>query len=539
MNNNHRIKILLVKHDVELSNKELIRIDESKYHSKQLDDMDKTILFYRYTGGNPPRWYRKYLMQNDKELLTRYALGLIFRNIEYDGKNRRFAIAFGGADAMLNLQYFEPRFGLKIALNLADKIFSISKSSISTTMASIKETAVQDQELSDFIFDMEEDLLKGVVVKPKHKKLSNSNIRGNIGLSISTPLGFSSLDNLLEKCMDEYARDDYKTDYSFLDNIIEIDQKSDLIEMVFKIILEDLKAKDVGHVWFAPLDEVEWDYVESYSFYKRKLSKQRISSLPSVFSINYDSIYDYLKNDIAIISDLKDLHNYKISINTTDDRYDDKKWDFFDCMYASVSFDDKHYVLSEGHLYQIKKDLYDNYQKDYAKLKVFQSLQDGIKNQHEREYLENTCKNNSNLLLMDLKLVYKGRGKYEPCDIFNTENNSFIHVKRYGSSKILSHLFAQAAVSANLFMNDRCRRDIIDKMNQLVSVMQKTTPTTSFDDIKYSDCTVIMAIITEKDIPQTGKANIPFFSMINVVRTAQQIKDWGYKDAGIMFIKAL
>ncbi|MGE4572370.1 MAG: DUF6119 family protein [Candidatus Izemoplasmatales bacterium] len=533
MSDNHRIKLLLVRRIVSLDDKELIKTDESKYQVKSLNDEDDTQLYYRFSGGFTPRWYRKYLEQDDKDLVVRYASGLLFRKINYNEEEYKFAVTFGGADSMLNMEYFEPRFGLKVALNLADKIFSVSKSSISTTMARMKETAVQDQELSDFVFDMQEDLLKGVVVKPKHNQLSTSNISGNIGLSITTEISFKNLNQLLERSLDEYYKDSYKQNYGFLDNMIEINDKSDLIDIIYEIIFKAFKDKDISKMWFAPLDEVEWESVESYSFYKNRISKDRIGSLEHVNSIDFDNIYDFISEDLSSISNLKDLKKYKIIINSTDGRYDDRKWNFLDCMYASVEFNNNHYVLNEGHLYEINKKFYTDYQNEYENLYIFSPLGNGIKNQTEREYLESVCDSNPDLLLVDQKLVYTGRGKFEPCDIFDIPNRNFIHVKRYGSSKILSHLFAQATVSSDLFMNKRFNADVLDKIKNIASESG-----IEVSDFEYSKCQVTMAIITEKDFPQNGRVNIPFFSMVNVVRTIQQINDWGYKQAGIMFIKA-
>jgi len=312
MSHIYRLKILLVKNNVDKDDRELIKTDDEKLSKKDLHGITKAKLYYKYTGGMSPNWYRNYLLQNDNDLQVKYASGLIFREINYNGENKRFAITFGGADSMLNTEYFEPRFGLKIALNLADKIFSINKSSISTTMARIKETAIQDQELSDFVFDLEEDLLKGIIVKPKKNNLTTSNISGNIGLTISTDQGFGDLDYVLSQCMNYYYKEDYKVNYSFLDNMIELNPKSDLIAEIYKLILKDLKNMDIGKVWFAPLDEINWELVESYSFYKNRISKNKREEIEKIDSINFDSVYSFLKEDISSIDELTELKKYKI-----------------------------------------------------------------------------------------------------------------------------------------------------------------------------------------------------------------------------------
>lgn len=531
MSNLNRIKIFLIKDSIDKEDHEIIKTQDNKLHTCDLIGDVSLKLYYKYTGGLSPRWYRNYLKQNDNKLKVNYASGLIFKKLAYKDTLKRFVISFGGAESMINTEYLEPRFGLKIALNLADKIFSISKNSISTTMARIRETAIQDQELSDFVFDLEEDLLKGIVVKPKKNTITESNIAGNIGLSISTEKSFDDIDFVLTQCMDYYNGEEYKTNYPFLDNMIELNPKSDLIMKIYDLILDSIKNKEIDKVWFAPLDDINWEVVESYSFYKYRISKNKRSTLDVVNSINFDTIYSYIIEDIDVINDLKILKKYKIIINSTNGEYSNKMWSFFDCMYASITLKDKHYVLNEGSVYEIKQEFYKDYEKSYQKLDIFPSLPTGLKSQTERDYLEVVCDLDPNLLLVDQKLVYRNRGSFEPCDIFKIDEKNFIHVKKYGSSKILSHLFAQAIVSADLFMNNSFKDDVIKNLNSICY-------DDSFKYLTYSDCIVTMAIITEKEIPSDGLLKIPFFSMVNVVRTVEQIKNWGYKNVGLMFIEA-
>lgn len=57
------------------------------------------------------------------------------------------------------------------------------------------------------------------------------------------------------------------------------------------------------------------------------------------------------------------------------------------------------------------------------------------------------------------------------------------------------------------------------------------------DSLSSSECNVIMGIVTSKEIPPSRKSHIPFFSKVNVVRTVNQIKKWGYPEVGLTFIK--
>ena len=397
----------------------------------------------------------------------------------------------------------------------------------------MKETAVQDQILSDFYFNLETDLLNSVIVKPRMNNITKSNINGGIGLSISTDKNYDDLDSLLKECIDIYFKKDYQKEYSFIDNIVKINEKSEIINIIYPIILDKIKNKDINNVWFAPLDIINWDLVDGYKLYKNRISDTNFSN---VMSIDFDTIINFLNVNLNSINDLSELRKYKISVLSSDNSLDYIKWNIFNCLYASVEYNNEHYIFNEGSLYLVDKEFKKDYFEKYNNLPLYTPLNDSIKNQTERSYLENTCELSNDLLLIDRKLINRSKGSFEPCDIFDLKTNNFIHVKKYGSSKILSHLFAQAIVSADLFMNEDARKEIISSITEEAEV--KNLNIDKLNTLSFRDCEVTMAIITEKKVPVNGRVNIPFFSMVNVVRTIEQIKNWGYKRVGVMFIES-
>src|SRR5690606_22438072 len=65
----------------------------------------------------------------------------------------------------------------------------------------------------------------------------------------------------------------------------------------------------------------------------------------------------------------------------------------------------------------------------------------------------------------DKKLVHLPRrvGGIEICDVLHRKSNAFVHVKKWGQSAVLSHLFAQGLVSADLFLHDAGFREEMRK----------------------------------------------------------------------------
>ncbi|MBI9032589.1 TIGR04141 family sporadically distributed protein [bacterium] len=535
MSDNHRIKIFLVKKDINDTDENLLKYEEGDANYPELlflYDEEETVLYYRAYGGRNPGWFRTYLGKDktDANLVVSYAMGLIFRTIEYKGENRKFAITFGAGDNMLDMEKFEDRFGMKIVLNLADKIYSVNKKSVSSTMSRSKESATHEQTLNEFVFDIEQDLLYGVTVKAKSNDFAIGNMSGRESLSLVTHFGFEDLNILLEKCMNTYEEDTYKEEYSFIDNMKEITEKNPLIPKIYDEILKAFFAEDTGKVWFSVPEDINWDVFESFSLYRGNATEKNLASAIEVDSIDYDVIHGYLETDLGEVEKLEDLKRYKVIINSTDGSLEHIKWKVFNCMYASVLVDDSQYVLNDGRIFEIRKEFYRQYEGEYEKLDVFPALMPYTTEKNEAEYNKNVYESDKEkYILLDHREFSESGRKLEICDLFDKTEKSFIHIKRYGSSSVLSHLFSQAAVSADLFKDGYFHDKILKKIND-----ENTNE--KIDSLSSNECNVIMGIVTSKEIPVSGKSHIPFFSKVNVVRTVNQIKKWGYPKVGLTFI---
>ena len=63
---------------------------------------------------------------------------------------------------------------------------------------------------------------------------------------------------------------------------------------------------------------------------------------------------------------------------------------------------------------------------------------------------------------MDQKIYYFNKNRIELCDLIDIQNKTLVHVKKYGASSVLSHLFLQALNSAELIANRKEREKIIN-----------------------------------------------------------------------------
>jgi uncharacterized protein (TIGR04141 family) len=109
----------------------------------------------------------------------------------------------------------------------------------------------------------------------------------------------------------------------------------------------------------------------------------------------------------------------------------------------------------------------------------------------------------------------------EFCDLFTLQRD-LIHVKRYGASSVLSHLFAQGVVSGELFASTQAfrsevRRRLPRSHRHLVEPKERPA------NQAYR---VIFAIISE----QSGQAlSLPFFSRVNARNAIRRLMGLGYR----------
>jgi uncharacterized protein (TIGR04141 family) len=124
---------------------------------------------------------------------------------------------------------------------------------------------------------------------------------------------------------------------------------------------------------------------------------------------------------------------------------------------------------------------------------------------------------------MDRKNIPIGGGysKVEFCDVFTNEKD-IIHIKRYGGSSVLSHLFSQATVAGELFVSDERFRA---RVNNLLPESHQLAD--SRDRPRDQEYRVVFAIVSQSPRP----LGIPFFSRVSARHAAQRLAAYGYRVA--------
>ncbi len=229
-----------------------------------------------------------------------------------------------------------------------------------------------------------------------------------------------------------------------------------------------------------------------------------------------------IKHNAPVMLDL--LRERRVTCADEDHKPVFKEWPVFKCLYAEVDHDGKKYILNGGKWFTIGAEFETRTNQDYAKIPhsklqfpVYKGGGEGpynqaIAQQHPQQYA----------LLDDIHKVSHGggHGQVEVCDLLSV-NRELIHVKIYGRSSVLSHLFAQGFVSGQLIQIDASFREKVRmKVKAPFAGLLKGTKKPAQDEF-----TIVYAIISAVK----GKLHLPFFSRVNLNNTAKILRGFGYK----------
>lgn len=120
--------------------------------------------------------------------------------------------------------------------------------------------------------------------------------------------------------------------------------------------------------------------------------------------------------------------------------------------------------------------------------------------------------------LMDRDLTYLG-GSMEFCDLFS-KGKELIHIKRYGGSATLSHLFYQGMASAEFFQTDPQYRKLIREKLPTSFRIFDSNVRPAFDEYH-----VVYGIISRSEKPLW----MPFFSRVGIRHAVRRLRGFGYR----------
>jgi len=442
-------------------------------------------------------------------------------------KKRIFAVPFGYGWTMMVPGAWEERFGLKATLNIIEPngLRKIDKKNMSSIPKDTSEQLSRAGIVADFGIDIEQDLISAVTGATKRQEFGCT-VSGRDSLSVSTKVDISNIVEFLKKCYERYVSNDYKKEFAWIDQISDI-KNPKLIEELDATLIDNIKNSNLDKTWMAVPEILDWEDVAGFRYTGRK-KEVPVDDIRLPEFLN--SLTDDLRKDLTIGV----LKGRRIRCISASSDQVSREWKAYDCLYCEIADDTKKktYLLSNGKWYEIEKDFAKQINKAYRTFRDSGSsvtLPEYI-HQDENDYNTKIAKADASLYCMDKKIITHGGGysKIEFCDLF-TKDKKIIHVKHYGQSSVLSHLFAQGVVSGEWFLADK---EFRDKVNKLLAKTHKLSETTVKP--KADEYEVVFAIISGSD----KALDIPFFSKVNLRNAVRRLRTYRYKVSLVKVSKA-
>jgi len=356
-------------------------------------------------------------------------------------------------------------------------------------------------------------LILGVTGKSKNEVFGKT-ITGKDALGVSAKIDINTIEGFLKQCFEYYCKDDYKENFGWIDQIAEI-KSNTTINMLNESMIEKVKDKDFNKLWMAIPEIIDWEDVEGFCYSHEntdeKLDDIEIQGFLKGLLIDED----YSKTSMDMFT------KYKILCYSSSSDIIKHQWKAFNCLYCEMEQNDSVFLLTNGKWYKIATDFVTQVNETYQGLlrkNIALSLP-GYNDKNEDKYNKRVANSINNICLMHEKNIPYGGGhsNIEFCDLFS-KDKEMIHVKRYGGSSVLSHLFNQGLVSGELF---RAEKDFRVKVNDKLPNDYKLSNTANIQPSEYK---VVYAIISRTD----KKLNIPFFSKVSLKNAKRRLEMIGY-----------
>lgn len=482
---------------------------------------------------NPPSWISKLspLFDFDNMIKNISNSFVFFVKVE----NRIFAFTMGYAHHSINKTKIEYDFGLKVALNEINykSIRGIDVRKLSATSHQKREVSTADGIMRDFEFDFNEEFLNSLSGKAFDSSFANSLV-GKESLKLSVELKIDQIFEYSKKLLEAYKKENYKENFAFIDNLKII--KDDTIWSAFKDdVRNSFINNDKSKILFA------YPNIADFDFHNYKITYiQQNKQYPD---INTDILFDFIAEKKI---DLSTIELDKIGIILLDD--DNKaidRYDIWDYLSYEFEIDNKKYIYSSNQIFEIEPTYFD------AIIKEIDAYESNLidntitipsilywdevnqKTKKTKEVVENegdynlrfTNENSDKCICLDKNnfrnFPKRKQDQVEISDVI-TIDKEYICVKTYkNSSSVLSHLFMQGIVSAELLIECKDYRNKIKN-----SVKHKFSDFIDINNPKRDEITFVYAIAMKKD----GRlsSNLPFFSKISLRQSIKNLTKMGF-----------
>lgn len=439
-------------------------------------------------------------------------------------RNRIFAISFGSGYTMLDDEKWEPRFGLRIALNLADDS-NLQQAAFRSHQGRTFTREVSASRLSgfyDFGFDGERDFVKRITAKLKSNPLS-ARITGKESVSIVCPAGLTDLHRKCAELYRLFRSTKYTQRFPDVDQIVP-ETRTGQIALLEQQLDTLLQNPNTPLVHFAYPDLINYD---RYSGMKIATSANvvddlEIATLQAEMGIPALSVAAMKASTAAIW--LVDDNGHE---------YDPKP--LFACCIAEVTVGNDTYLLSEGAWHRLEG----NY------VTTLNNFINGVRPGNTLAAVPRNGQTSENAYLMALKplqnhgfvVAHKemvmhggGRSRLEVCDLLKSAPQGakwqLIHVKGGGGGEEFGHLASQAYASAEALTDlySTFGTDALTKLTPQFQTNNVTVPIALPN--KAKDYDIVFAVFAPAGVQPSDVTTL--FGKIAFRRSAKALERLGF-----------
>ncbi len=505
-NRKERLSIYLAKNP--LANDNSILKLESSHQPIQLEiGAEQASLYIRKEPQKPPPPWTKLFTSNDTVPSDAFgytrAVGAAFI-VRYDGQ--KFVLTFGTGHHLLNTDFIERDFGLRVTLNSVDpdKLRSLDKASYDHNPLNSRTQSTKDVDIFDLAVDAELDILYAIT-GASNIPIFGAQVTGRDALTLFAETDIEGILDILSQALILY-RKKLPQKFEWVDNISRIRDK-ETVEVLDLLLDDELAKNPCPGIWLGEPEIVDWESQIGYSFDLRPNS-------PRHPVLDIQQLRDYLGKR-AQIPKTKVLKDTWIHVNDAEFKAS-QTWSAYRCLYAEIKDKAHHYILRNANWYKVDDDFSKKIDSYIGTINLYSHPLPDYCHDREDDYNEFVSKSDATFTLMDKKTIKVGGpyDKLEFCDLIK-DGSDLIHVKYYRSSNTLSHLFAQGFVSAETFIKDSDFRALLNP--KLPSCIRLSDAKPRPNPSKYK---IVYAIATDKKLPE----ELPFFSKITLKNSAKTLR---------------
>ncbi len=504
---NNKLSIFLIKEEITNEN------DIIQFHSSSFVLRNVGKVYIADSRNSIPKWVNTFFTNSitGDSIFTANARAVLLVKIpvEQGQIERIFAITFGYGKNLLCDGIIEERFGLKVILNTIapDSLRKINKINIGGNQKQSSEQLPLKSAINEFGFDIYRDLISSITGMSDDAEYVSGTLSGSDLLSLSTDVDISNIREFLVKTYQKYRLTTYRTNFEWIDQIqyVKDVHTRDLLDTELLCLIRNHSPS----VWMAVPEVINWEEIRGFRYHGHAIFDDiYIHEFNASFRKQIESIDQFKSRTIFAIDATDDSRKYS--------------WNAYKCLLGEVTLNGSTYCLNNSKWYKVDNDYVALINQDYQATEIspFPFYDYTAEYRDEGDY--NTryqTLNPDQFLCMDEKTIMHGGGqsRIELCDIL-TSDMQLIHIKKYTSSAVLSHLFSQAAVSAELILSDG---PFLEKVKHKISEL---TDLDAFEILDERQLRIVFGIISDKatDLPA-----IPFFSKVAFRYTKARLNAFG------------